>query len=224
MMATGLFTRTLLQELPFPVSSASIAATDLDNDHDLDLIILSGSINYRGPGTILLINDGFGSFTNIPCHNLPSSIHGTVNLIDTDSDGIQELFITAGNNTQLYKHLGNYEFLPVKGYLLPKIILGDAKISNVLGDSAPDVILSVTPVLYENINIGLKQTCNAIQGYYKGDLAIGDIDNDGDKDICITGEYISSALVVLFNNGNGSFNTSFINSSGKNVEVEPSRY
>ena len=100
------------------VEHTNSAIFDVDQDNDLDLVILSGSIETSIYSTslydLVLINQGDGTFVKSP-QNLPNDKMKTntqaVAYADIDQDGDQDLFLGERSN------VGNYG-LPGSGFIL----------------------------------------------------------------------------------------------------------
>lgn len=107
----GLGNFTPVSNLPCAGANSSSASSmiDYDNDGDLDIFLSS----YDGANNVLLVNDGFGNFTQITTGTIVTSSNynrGT-SWADYDNDGQVDLFIAVNNyyggNNKLFHNNGN---------------------------------------------------------------------------------------------------------------------
>jgi len=99
--------------VPPAFGGSGLAAEDIDNDGDIDVLILSGA------GNALYLNDGKGSFTDV---TESAGLHwtrpdGTAGeprqpiIADFDNDGLEDIVITYVNDAhRCYRNLGNARF------------------------------------------------------------------------------------------------------------------
>ncbi|WP_245167575.1 VCBS repeat-containing protein [Croceivirga sp. JEA036] len=152
---------------------------DADNDGDLDLYVCSGGIEYgRNSQDFkdrLYFNDGKGNF-NLSRHILPNNkgFYSTSTVKNTDIDG--------DGNQDLFV-----------GERLVPLQFGQACSGFILSNDGKgnftDVTTSVAPQLK---NLGMIT-----------DAEFSDIDNDGDQDLIVIGEFMG---ISLFINQDGKFN------------------
>jgi len=99
--------------VPPAFGGSGIAAEDIDNDGDIDVLILSGA------GNALYLNDGKGSFTDVTesagLHwTRPDGTAGETRqpiIADFDNDGLEDIVITYVNDAhRCYRNLGNARF------------------------------------------------------------------------------------------------------------------
>jgi enediyne biosynthesis protein E4 len=99
--------------VPPAFGGSGIAAEDIDNDGDIDVLVLSGA------GNALYLNDGKGHFTDVTQSagldwRRPDGHPGEPRqpiIADFDNDGLQDVFITyADDDHRLYKNLGGAKF------------------------------------------------------------------------------------------------------------------
>ena len=145
---------------------------DVDNDDDLDLYIASGSVELSLYSEMLfdriLLNDGKGNFIKTT-QKLPDEKNkiSTGSVSYSDIDGDGDYDLFVGERLKI----NNYG-LPASGYIL--INDGKGKFHNMTSDIAPELE-----------NIGMIT-----------DSAFSDIDNDGDFDLIIVGEYMGIELFI----------------------------
>jgi hypothetical protein len=150
---------------------------DADNDGDLDLYVTSGSVELPNSSSGLIdrlyINDGMGNFTKSN-QILPSfNFESTSCARAHDFDDDGDLDLFVGVRSKPFMY-----GIPTNGYLLEND--GTGKFTDITRKIAPDL-----------------QEIGMIT-----DASWADIDNDGDKDIVITGEYMP---LTIIENTDGSF-------------------
>jgi Secretion system C-terminal sorting domain/FG-GAP-like repeat len=214
------------EQLPHPqniidfemVGQSTVVFADVDNDTDPDALVL-GFNNSNQHFTKLHINDGLGNFawdSNSGIENLES---GTAAFSDIDGDSDQDLIITGNNlagipTAQLYENdgLGNFTLTigtpfqgVINGYWKSAVVFSDVDEDgdNDVWISGHDVLNDGLALLYLNDGTGAFSIVNGtsfLGGY--GELAVSDIDNDGDEDVLMTG---IAALNLYTNDGSGNF-------------------
>ncbi|HEX2834415.1 MAG TPA: CRTAC1 family protein [Thermoanaerobaculia bacterium] len=104
---------TVRLAVPPTFGGSGIAAEDIDNDGDVDVLALSGS------GNELFLNDGKGNFTDVTqaaglSWTRPDGRPGEPRqpiVADFDNDGLQDVLITyVDDDHRLYRNLGNAKF------------------------------------------------------------------------------------------------------------------
>ncbi|MBM7557065.1 FG-GAP repeat domain-containing protein [Halanaerobacter jeridensis] len=203
------------------LTALAIGATelgDIDGDDDLDLIV-TGSNNNNDPITKLYRNDGNGNFSEITETSLSNLGYGTVELSDIDRDEELELISTgvesSGNSvTEIYDNNGSGDFskkLSLTGVSYSAVELGDIDKDNDL-----DLILTghnsdsnpITKV-YKNDGTGgfNEVTGTSLVNVQYGDIELGDIDQDDDLELIVTGfDNSDNAIAEVYDNdGSGNF-------------------
>ncbi len=147
---------------PFiPVSSGSVAFSDVDGDGDSDVLLTGG--NGLLPFTsILYLNDGNGAFAETGDAAFEGTAYGSAAFSDVDNDGDSDVLITGETNsgsriTKLYTNNGSGVFAEVAGTPFTGLWECSAAFSDVDGDGDADVLIagennSFVPVtrLYRN--------------------------------------------------------------------------
>jgi hypothetical protein len=104
---------TVRLAVPPAFGGSGVAAEDIDNDGDVDVLLLGGA------GNALYLNDGKGRFTNITeaaglTWRRPDGTSGEPRqpiIADFDNDGLEDIVITyAGDDHRVYRNLGNARF------------------------------------------------------------------------------------------------------------------
>ncbi len=99
--------------VPPTFGGSGVAAEDIDNDGDMDVLLLGGA------GVALYLNDGKGTFTDVTeasglTWKRPDGTFGEMRqpiVADFDNDGLQDILITyVDDEHRLYRNLGNAKF------------------------------------------------------------------------------------------------------------------
>ncbi|HEX2536421.1 MAG TPA: VCBS repeat-containing protein, partial [Chitinophagaceae bacterium] len=152
---------------------------DIDNDHDLDLYLCSGSNEFKNGDEAfrdrIFLNDGKGNFLEIP-NVLPHNRNSkqVLKSADFDQDGDLDLFIGSRSVPNEYPRSAS-------GYLYRNDSRpGAIRFTDITGQVAPELK-----------NVGMIT-----------DAAWSDFDNDGQVDLVICGEFMA---VHFLKNQNGRF-------------------
>jgi hypothetical protein len=147
----------------------AVADVDLDGDQDI-------FVPRRDTQSLLLINDGSGSFTDrfiawgLPAPSAGETYYTGAVFLDFDNDGFWDLFVRrAYKPALLFKNTGAGRFVEVGA------AAGVNRIVPYVGNSC-----------------------------FGGGLSTGDFDNDGDVDLLVITEW-AMELLFFRNNGNGTF-------------------
>jgi hypothetical protein len=208
------------------------ATGDIDGDGDKDLFMTGITPQIY---TKLYKNDGSGNFTEIN-HNFPRSGSSQAILKDLDGDGDLDLFFSGSNElsqkfANIYKNDGTGVFTQVTNNNLPKFIKG-ANIADVDNDGDQDLVISATTttgfvadVYLNNGSAFFTAKGSTVFTAVNGVLAFIDIENDGDKDVIISGKDVNNASSTKLyqNDGSGTYilNTSstFASVAGEDIDV-----
>ncbi|HET6202411.1 MAG TPA: VCBS repeat-containing protein [Planctomycetota bacterium] len=222
----GSATFTVVSQATAAFSNA-FALGDVDGDGDLDLFAgMSGNCGKYGCGfgqDLLLANDGLGTLTAVAALQAPLSWTNAVALGDIDGDGdldaVTGAGYLAGLTNRVFLNNGVGALKDATGQVAPTpsaasaIALGDLD-----GDGDLDAFFAgagyaqnggPTRVLL-NDGAGSLQNASAqpTGSGFASDLALGDVDGDGDLDALVVSP-ISSILQVshrlYLNNGTGAF-------------------
>ena len=200
------------------VRSSSVAWGDYDNDGDLD-ILLTGEDQSRAPITRLYRNDGGAVFTDVGA--LLTDVYlGSVAWGDYDNDGDLDILLTgctAGectdSVTKVYRN-DDGSFVDT-GAALTEVSYSSAAWGDYDNDGDLDILITgfsesslVSSEVYRNDGDGVFTDVEAgLTGAYLGSAAWGDVDNDGDVDILLTGCTTGCAerVTKVYRNDGGTF-------------------
>ena len=193
-----------------PVNNASVDWGDYDNDGDYDVLI-AGDTN--GTCITKLYQNNQGYFTDIQA-GLPGIIDGEVAFIDYDLDMDLDIFITGKDiNGNKYARLwgNNSENYTITNDLFVNVYFSQFDWGDFNGDGYPDLILggydgvTKSSMIYIN-NSGVDFSLSDVKvpGAQKGRSGFGDVDNDGDLDVFISGSKDPLSLngnIIFINDG-----------------------
>ena len=208
------------------VSRGAVAFADIDGDNDQDVMIL-GENSSNQPVTNLYTNNGSGSFTLVMGTPFEGLRFGDIAFGNIDGDSDTDVIITGVNNNglgdrraKLYTNDGSGIFTEVLGTPFEGVINSTVDLVDVNGDSDLDVLITGSAGTFPNFTVEAKLYTNNGSGVFtedvttpfvginSGSAVFGDIDNDNDQDVVISGVDLMNQSVpqVLFeNDGNGNF-------------------
>ncbi len=165
---------------------------------------------------LLLPNNVFGTF-QFDYDIDPGVRFSSIALGDIDNDGDLDLVLSGETNalkgiTSIYENdnTGNFNFLYSINF---GVYRGGLALEDIDNDNDLDLILTGNINILEKISKIYKNNGNGIFSFYddidsnvrNSYVALGDIDNDGDKDLILTGVASGRITKVYKNNGNGDF-------------------
>jgi hypothetical protein len=202
---SGFFTNT---GQPLGEYGHGIDIGDLDGDSDLDVII---STHQDFAPSRVYLNDGQAVFQEIK-GAFDTNIGFRVGLFDIDGDGDLGAVGEGANAVKIYLNDGAGNFTAREASFPLTTAWGDLD-----SDRDVDVFIKKEGVGYSvQLNDGTGHfeqhwTCQSTEAMHMGDMALSDVDGDGDLDIVITnGHYQTSShpALVLSNDGRGNFTDS----------------
>ena len=186
---------------------------DIDNDGDLDLLIPS---SYTSNPSVRL-NDGTGGYSTAP--DLAIGLTGVSSLVVGDVDGDGDLDVLAvapaANLVATMLNNGSGTFISAANttvnQVVRQVVLGDVD-----ADGDLDMVMATSAQILVRLNNGAGvfsgsygfSLLSGIQYLDPNNLALGDVDGDGDLDFVVSGanNYYSLYLAkVGLNNGAGQF-------------------
>lgn len=215
----------ILEEQNFNTFSGTekIVLGDLDNDDDLDIIIAATN------RTDLYRNDGQAQFVYDDIAPFQPSDSGELIIGDVDGDGDNDVLQYGQLNLWppfafLFLNDGSGSFVQAQNVSLVPFLLANIEFIDLEGDGDLD-ILSFGENENEEVQVGIYENDGSgnfsvflnsnISPHLAEEISVGDIDNDGDEDVLVSGISNASApkTILYTNNGNGQFdelqNTSF---------------
>ncbi|MEM7203215.1 MAG: VCBS repeat-containing protein [Planctomycetota bacterium] len=193
-----------------PDFTRGLLLQDLDGDGDLDLALANTTQQNR-----LYLNDGAGVFADVTAARFPvddtSSLAVTAG--DVDGDGDPDLaFANNGQRDAIYVNVGAGSFANGESQRLPRQGAETlaAATADVNGDGAADLIFAGVSGTALHLNDGRGAFVDVSGSAFTprrfddtSDIAVGDLDGDGDQDLVLANGYITSR--VFLNDGSGQF-------------------
>ena len=185
-----------------------VVLADLNGDGRKDIVTIS-DMSY-GAMLAIYYQDKFGQFNTGPpingyvTYNFAS--FGRISVGDLNNDGRADLVLTG----QCIRCIGGYQFVviyqdPVTGNLLPGQTFfgagGSAAIADINSDGRNDFITNnasgTVSIFYQlqNGSLGAEFVYDKITGFVRGEIHIGDMDNDGDNDIIVQSNIKQLAII-----------------------------
>lgn len=192
---------------------------DMDNDGDPDLLVTG---NYYGSYvTRIYRNNGTAGFSAVYNGQITGIQRGQAKWGDFNNDGLPDIVVagssSSGRIAKLYKNTGS-GFTHVFPNQIIKVDNASLEWGDIDNDGDLDLAISgysssgpISRIYKNNGTAGFSHAFgNTFQGIYDGNTKLGDLDNDGDLDLLVTGYSNSGARTRVYkNNGNSfsSFNT-----------------
>jgi len=210
------FTEQTSISLPAIKNNSSASWGDYDNDGDLD-ILLTGNTS-QGPISKIYRNDNDNIFTEQTDISLAPVYNSSAIWGDYDNDGDLDILLSGQVSvdncvSKIYRNEGDV-FTEQNGISLIPVYGNSNAWGDYDNDGDLDILLSgkdatgnSVSIIYRNNgnNTFTEQKDISINGANFGSVAWGDYDNDGDRDIFITGDGTSESIKIYQNKGDNSF-------------------
>ena len=216
-------------------STEEIVMADFDNDDDLDLFITAENRSdlYR--------NDGQANFVFDNNFSLEPTAFNEIIAGDVNGDGHIDVLQFGTPNTvlsppvvNLYINSGTGSFTPSQDTVLLPFRQPTVNFIDLEGDGDLDILSfgnnennEPQVGVYENDGTGnyIVFSNSNIEPHLSNEISVGDVDNDGDEDVLITGTTTAGTpkTILYLNNGAGQF-SEWMNSSFPDVFAGTSEF
>ncbi|KPA13717.1 hypothetical protein MHK_006076, partial [Candidatus Magnetomorum sp. HK-1] len=193
------------------VNYGSLAFGDYDNDGDLDILITGDSNSGR---IAKVYRNTEGSFNEDTGINLTAIKYSSVAFGDYDNDGDLDILLAGYTDSskiaKVYQNTGG-SYSEDTGIILTGVD-GSVRFGDYDNDGDLDILLvgytgsSKIAKVYQNTGGSFSENTGlSLTGVYRGSVAFGDYDNDGDLDILLNGDSGSSYIAKVYQNTGGMF-------------------
>jgi predicted nucleotidyltransferase len=200
------------------VDDGSSSLGDVNDDGNLDLVVTGSDVN-RNETATLYLGDGRGGFTDANA-GLTGVYRSSSSLGDVNNDGNLDLVITGYDTsgdytTTLYLGDGTGGFSKANAGLTG-VADGSSSLGDVNNDGHLDLVITgyddtsgdYTTTLYLGNGQGGFTDANAgLTGVYHGSSSLGDVNNDGNLDLVVTGYDVNrnETATLYLGDGRGGF-------------------
>jgi len=195
-----------------PVHNGTVEWGDYDNDNDLDLLLTG--IDIVGVPFTMIYQNSNGIFTDSGI-SLPGIIEGQATWGDYDNDGDLDILLLGNLISEIYRNDGNNSFINITNpFPLMENPMGcwldydnngqlDVMVCGNTGNGVFSKLYSNNHGIFTEVSVGP----GPFLGLQGGQIKCADLDNDGDKDIVITGfdVNIEGYFLQYRNDGNDHF-------------------
>ncbi len=202
--------------------NSSAEWADFDNDGNLDLLV-TGRDTSGGSTTTLYLGDGIGGFTEANADLMDVSF-GATDVGDVNGDGNLDLILVDGaGSARIYLGDGTGAFTTARAKLLSRRNGPSAEFGDVNDDGNLDLVLAgerggnPTASVYLGYGDGrFTRTDAGLAGVDVSSSDFGDVNNDGDLDLVLTGfdETGTASTTVYLGDGGGGFSVAGASLSG----------
>jgi len=198
---------------PTDSRARGIAAGDLDGDGDLDL----GAVHDSNNVLVIIPNLGDGTYASRTDFPADSSIK--VALADVNSDGNVDAVLAGGdvllgNGDGSFSTGDDFQTVATPSSVAVGDLDGDGDLDAAITSSGSNEHLVG---IFLNTGSGSMNPAGQFQiagtGFFPEDLALADLDTDGDLDI-VTANFGTRNISILFNNGDATFASPVIHQVG----------
>ncbi|MCE7996903.1 MAG: hypothetical protein HEP71_33385, partial [Roseivirga sp.] len=196
------------------LDAVSVAVGDLDGDDDADLLV-QGVDGMDNDQMLLYINDGNGNFTEVTNHGLEVLANGTILLFDIDGDEDLDIYLSGGAQFLIYENDGIGNFTQTQSEEGPS--RSTAEFGDIDLDGDLDLVESgkygdseePRTFVYYNNGEGhfTRDNETTLHGIFDGAIAIGDLDQDQDLEIMLSGavwDHVTSSSRIYSNTSGGT--------------------
>ncbi|MDM8527970.1 FG-GAP-like repeat-containing protein [Anaerolineales bacterium HSG24] len=195
----------------------AVAAGDLDNDGDIDLVV-----GNRFWFDVILRNDGSGSFVDAG-HGQGSTETTDIELGDLNGDGyLDAIFTNDGTNDKVWFNDKSGQLIDSGQSLGTSSNTSAVALGDLDGDGDLDAYIAkpfmVADEVWYNDGTGNFSSGQTIGSSFSSDVKLGDLDGDGDLDAFVS----ASKEQVWLNDGQGNFTTNgqtLDGSSGESIAL-----
>ena len=219
--STGNFTRQSTTSVD-SVARADLALHDFNGDGYLDLLISGVNSSTNALETKLFINDSIGGFGVQRVLNEDGYREAALAVADVDGVNGPDILlggtIVGKETTHLYMNDGNANFSIASGTPFFAVSYSASKFVDIDGDTDLDIVISGrlenlqrNTSIYRNDGTGAytfdSLASAQLTGMRSGAIDFGDVDNDGDSDMLMTGltQNFGIRTILYKNDSTGSF-------------------
>jgi hypothetical protein len=202
------------------------AMGDLDGDGDIDIVLQKNDPQNSFDKIIVwLQNNGNAEFTLTDLDPIgDDTVFSGFFIADLNGDGDNDVVTYSGGAALAYENNGNGEFNSSYYNIPSESSYSDMWVNDLDSDGLPDLIVNAHG-WQKNLGNGQFTAWQSLgddfDNYSIQDIAIGDLDNDSDKDIVIITESSGYNFWILENNGEEFFTETAITTGGPpNGDIE----